>query len=86
MPPSTRSAAGRQPRFEDTPANSSPTIQPTIDYRPQQGERESPTEELAEPHEIEEEEEMANSNPAPPIAGPSNAGIVPVRMCVEKSL
>ena len=80
MPPSTRSTAGRQPRVQQTPANPAPTIQPIIDYRPQEGERESPTpQEAAEPSDIEEEEDMAYFEPAPPVAGPLNSGAAPPR-------
>ena len=80
MAPSTRSrsvAAGKQPRVEETPANPSPAIQPILDYRPQEGGRESPTphDEAAEPSDDDEEE--GYYEPAPPVAGPSNTGATP---------
>ena len=61
MAPSTRSrsvAAGKQPLFEETLANPSPAIQPILDYRPQEGGRESPTphDDAAEPSDDDEEE------------------------------
>ena len=80
MAPSTRSrsvAAGKQPLVEETPANPSPAIQPILDYRPQEGGRESPTphDDAAEPSDDDEEE--GYYEPAPPVAGPSNSGAAP---------
>ena len=80
MAPSTRSrsvAAGKQPLVEETPANPSPSIQPILDYRPQEGGRESPTphNDTAEPSDDDKEE--GYYEPAQPTAGPSNTGATP---------
>ena len=63
MAPSTRSrsvAAGKQPRVKETPANPSPSIQPILDYWPQEGGRESPTphDDAAEPSDYNKEYEF----------------------------
>ena len=70
MAPSTRSATGRQPCVDSTPANPTPALQPVLDYRPPAGGRESPTPQEAA-NESESEEEGI------PIAGPSNVDATP---------
>lgn len=74
MAPSTHSASGRKPQVDATPANPTPAVKPFIDYRPQDGGRESPTpQEEAEESKFKEEGNMAkNTSPTPPVAGPLN--------------
>ena len=79
MTPSTcsRSAAGKQPGVEEALANPSPAVQPILNYRPQEGGRESPTphDKDAEPSDNDKEE--GYYEPAQPTAGPSNTGATP---------